>query len=41
LLAVAFAVAAAILLDAFVRGHRQNMVIMEVVYPVTALYWAR
>jgi hypothetical protein len=38
-LAVAFAAAAVILVDVFVRGYRQHMWIMNLVYPVTALYW--
>lgn len=38
-LAIAFASALAILFDIFVRGNRQKMWIMDVVYPITALYW--
>ena len=38
-LALAFCSAAVVLVDIFVRGYRQRMWIMEVVYPVTALYW--
>jgi hypothetical protein len=38
-LAMAFAGAAYILFDIFVLGHRQKMWIMEVVHPVTALYF--
>ena len=37
-LAVAFASAAAILADIFVRGNRQRMAVMQWVWPVTALY---
>jgi hypothetical protein len=37
-LAVAFLAAAAIAYDIFGRGYRQKMWIMEVVWPVTALY---
>jgi hypothetical protein len=37
-LAVAFATAAAIAFDILGRGYRQRMWIMEVVWPVTALY---
>jgi hypothetical protein len=38
-LGVAFACAAVILVDVFVRGYRQQMTIMEAVWPVTALYF--
>jgi hypothetical protein len=38
-LAIAFASALVICADIFLRGHRQKMAIMDVVYPVTALYW--
>ncbi|MFF9312599.1 DUF4396 domain-containing protein [Streptomyces sp. NPDC014748] len=38
-LAVAFACALVILIDVFVLGFRQKMWIMNLVYPVTALYW--
>jgi len=38
-LGIAFAIALAIAFDIVVRGHRQKMAIMNVVYPVTALYW--
>ena len=38
-LALAFATAASITIDIFVRGYRQKMVIMEAVWPVTALYF--
>jgi hypothetical protein len=38
-LAVAFAAAAAILFDIFARGRRQQMWIMEAVWPITALYF--
>lgn len=37
-LAVAFAAAAWILVDLYARGHRQQMGVMEAVWPVTALY---
>ena len=37
-LAVAFAISIAIAADILVRGYRQQMWIMEVVWPVTALY---
>jgi hypothetical protein len=37
-LSIAFASAAVILADIFVRGHRQRMRVMEWVWPVTALY---
>ena len=37
-IAVAFACATAILADIFIVGHRQRMRIMEIVWPVTALY---
>jgi hypothetical protein len=37
-LAVAFATAAAIAFDILGRGYRQRMWIMEVVWPITALY---
>lgn len=37
-LGVAFLSALVILADLFVAGHRQRMWIMEIVYPVTALY---
>ena len=38
-LAIAFASAGWIAFDMFVRGHRQRMWIMEVVWPITALYF--
>ncbi|WP_069812600.1 DUF4396 domain-containing protein [Streptomyces sp. TP-A0874] len=38
-LSVAFASALAILIDIYALGHRQKMWIMNLVYPVTALYW--
>lgn len=38
-LAVAFASALVILFDVYVRGRRQKMAIMNLVYPITALYW--
>lgn len=38
-LALGFAGALVILLDVYVRGHRQQMTIMNLVYPITALYW--
>lgn len=38
-LAVAFASALVILVDIVLGGHRQKMWIMNLVYPVTALYW--
>ena len=37
-LGLAFACAGSILVDVYWRGHRQSMWIMEVVWPVTALY---
>lgn len=38
-LSVAFASALVILIDVFLLGYRQKMWIMNLVYPVTALYW--
>lgn len=38
-LATAFVCAAVILVDEFVLGYRQHMWIMNVVHPITALYW--
>jgi len=38
-LAVAFASAGAILWDIVVRGRRQEMAVMNWVWPITALYW--
>lgn len=38
-LAIAFASALTILWDIYGRGNRQQMAIMEAVYPITALYW--
>lgn len=38
-LSIAFASALAIAYDVFVRGYRQKMPIMDLVYPITALYW--
>ena len=38
-LGVALATAGAILYDLYARGYRQAMPIMEVVWPVTALYF--
>ena len=37
-LALAFACAALMLVDIYALGHRQQMRIMEIVWPVTALY---
>jgi Domain of unknown function (DUF4396) len=37
-LAVAFAIALLIVYDIYGRGHRQKMAVMEVVWPITALY---
>lgn len=37
-LSLAFA-SAAILVDVYIRGYRQKMAIMNLVYPITALYW--
>lgn len=37
--ATALACAAAILWDILVRGHRQQMAVMNWVWPITALYW--
>jgi Domain of unknown function (DUF4396) len=37
-LIVGFASACLILFDIFVRGHRQQMAVMDAVYPITALY---
>jgi hypothetical protein len=37
-LAVAFITCGLILFDIFVRGHRQQMAVMDAVYPITALY---
>lgn len=38
-LAIAFASALIIAVDVFVRGYRQKMAIMDLVYPITDLYW--
>ncbi|HWC81728.1 MAG TPA: DUF4396 domain-containing protein [Pseudonocardiaceae bacterium] len=38
-LGVAFASAALILIDIYGRGYRQHMKVMEIVWPVTALYF--
>ncbi len=38
-LALAFATSGAIVYDIFGRGHRQRMAVMDVVWPVTALYF--
>jgi hypothetical protein len=38
-LVIAFASAALILVDVFLRGHRQQMRVMEAVWPATALYF--
>jgi hypothetical protein len=38
-LALGFASAALIVIDEFVLGHRQQMWIMNLVHPITALYW--
>lgn len=38
-LSLAFASALLMLFDIFVRGYRQKMWIMDLVYPITALYW--
>jgi hypothetical protein len=38
-IAIAFASAALILIDTFALHHRQQMPIMEAVWPVTALYF--
>ncbi|MFF0849779.1 DUF4396 domain-containing protein [Streptomyces sp. NPDC003280] len=38
-LSAAFASALIILIDIFVLGYRQKMWIMNLVYPITALYW--
>ncbi|MEV8066546.1 DUF4396 domain-containing protein [Streptomyces sp. NPDC085995] len=38
-LSVAFACALVILIDVFPHGYRQKMWIMNLVYPITALYW--
>jgi hypothetical protein len=38
-LALAFASALVIAYDIYVRGYRQKMWIMGLVYPITALYW--
>ncbi|MDA8297823.1 MAG: DUF4396 domain-containing protein [Actinomycetota bacterium] len=39
MLALAFASVAWIAADQWLRGHRQQMRIMEAVWPITALYW--
>ena len=39
MLALAFASAAWIAADLWLRGHRQQMAVMEAVWPITALYW--
>ena len=38
-LAIGLASALVILVDEFVRGHRQHMWVMNLVHPITALYW--
>lgn len=38
-LGAAFLCSAVILLDELVAGHRQEMAVMNVVHPITALYW--
>ena len=38
-LAVGFASALAVLVDEFLLGYRQHMAIMNLVHPITALYW--
>ncbi|MHC3474853.1 DUF4396 domain-containing protein [Streptomyces sp. 7R007] len=38
-LGIAFLSALVILVDVFARGYRQKMWIMNLVYPITALYW--
>ena len=38
-LTVAFATAGFIVVDIFARGHRQRMKVMELVWPITALYF--
>ena len=38
-LALGFASAALIVVDEFALGHRQQMWIMDLVHPITALYW--
>jgi hypothetical protein len=38
-LSVAFVAALAMLVDVFARGYRQRMPVMDLVYPITALYW--
>lgn len=38
-LSIAFASALVMLVDIFGRGYRQKMWIMDLVYPITALYW--
>jgi hypothetical protein len=38
-LGVAFASALVIVVDIYVRGYRQKMAVMDLVYPITALYW--
>jgi hypothetical protein len=37
-LGLAVTAAGAVLFDLFVRGYRQRMVVMEAVWPITALY---
>jgi hypothetical protein len=39
MLALGFASALAILVDELVLGHRQHMAVMNLVHPITALYW--
>lgn len=39
MLALGFASALAILVDQFVLGYRQHMAVMNLVHPITALYW--
>ncbi len=38
-LGLGFACALVILVDEFLLGYRQYMAIMNVVHPITALYW--
>lgn len=38
-LGIAFASALVILVDIYGRGYRQKMAVMDLVYPITALYW--
>ncbi|MEW9585054.1 DUF4396 domain-containing protein [Paraburkholderia sp. DGU8] len=38
-IALSIASAVAVVVDIFIRGHRQHMKIMETVWPLTMLYW--